>query len=89
MIITDHAYDRAKERCGWNRKALERMTEKVISHGKDCSNYAGKLKKWIDSVYFSKQTASKLLVFGNYLFIFCQGKLVTIYQIPNYLTKGL
>lgn len=31
--ITDHAYDRMKERLGWNRKAGERMAQKAFEQG--------------------------------------------------------
>ena len=89
MTITEHAYERAKERCGWNHKALNRMLEKVIAHGKRHSDYAGNMRRWIDKVYLTHKSASKLLIYGNYVFIFIGDSLITVYNIPRNLIGNL
>lgn len=33
IVITDHAYDRMKERLGWNKKAGARMAQKAYTDG--------------------------------------------------------
>lgn len=33
VILTDHSIDRAKERIGWSKKALDRMAAKAYFNG--------------------------------------------------------
>ena len=46
--ITDHAYQRMKERCGWNKKAGARMADLAFSHGIEHRNTKGKLHRFLD-----------------------------------------
>lgn len=43
IYITAHAYERMKERNGWNAKTAERMAAKIYENGKDTRNITGKL----------------------------------------------
>ena len=89
MRITDHAYDRAKERCGWNKATLDRMTKKALDYGISHKNVMGSLRKWIDYVYLSHCNANGFKIYGEWLFLFKTENhfqnetLITIYQIPN------
>ena len=48
--ITEHAYDRMKERLGWNRKAGQRMANKAYTEGKTHGETRGSLHRYLDSV---------------------------------------
>lgn len=87
MIITDHAYDRAKERCGWNKATLDRMTKKALNYGISHKEITGSLCKWVNNVYLSHCNANNFKIYGEWLFLFKTENqnefLITIYQIPN------
>lgn len=86
--ITDHAYQRMKERCGWNKKAGARMADLAFSHGIEHRNTKGKLHRFLDGIYLSHQNASKLVLYGQAVFIFCRGNiLVTVYAVPSRMRK--
>lgn len=55
MIITEHAKQRLRERCGFNKKSYERMVRKAYEDGISHKQTKGRLNKWITS----------LLMFGN------------------------
>ena len=59
MKVTKHARLRMKERCGFPKKAQERMTEKVFSEGITHAQTKGRLNKWITGLY-SKNTNAKV-----------------------------
>ena len=82
-IITEHAYKRAKERCGWNKKALNRMLERICTDGTNHNEVSGKLKRYIDKVYLTHKNASAFKIFGSYLFIFSSNRLLTVYNVPH------
>jgi len=83
ITITDHAYERAKERCGWNKNALDRMAEKVMVNGINHNKVSGQLKRYIDKIYLQHRNASAFKIYGAYLFIFSSDKLITVYKLPN------
>lgn len=88
--ITDHAYQRMKERCGWNKKAGTRMADLAFSKGIQHKDTKGSLHRFIDGIYLSHKNASKLVLYGQAVFIFCQGNvLVTVYAVPSRLRKTI
>ena len=85
--ITKHAEKRAKERCGINDKAIERMAEKVLKDGikhKDCT---GQIKKWVDKLYLEEKVANNIRLYGDKAYLFKRTTLITIIQIPNNLVN--
>lgn len=87
MIITKHAYQRAKERCGLNKQALDRVMPRMLESGIDRANTHGKLRKYLDWVYHKGYETSDLIVYNQYAFIVCDDILLTIYHIPGRLNK--
>jgi hypothetical protein len=88
MVITDHAYHRAKERLGWNAKALERMLKKVRDNGISHSQTKGSLRKWLSGEFRDhKMTDAK--IYGKHCFFFYNDKLITVISIPRSLDKFL
>lgn len=86
--ITDHAYQRMKERCGWNKKAGARMADLAFNNGIRHQDTKGSLHRFIDKIYLSHQNASKLVLYGQAVFIFGRGNvLVTVYAVPSRLRK--
>lgn len=89
MQVSKHAEDRLKERCGFNKKACERIAQKAFNEGITHSETKGRLNKWITSLYFKNERANNIRLYGDKAYIFCDETLVTVIQIPIDLTKDL
>ena len=81
-VMTDHAFDRAKERCGWNRNAAQRMANKALADGVILTDTAGSLKRYIDKQHIS-HPGHRSVIYGNSIFIFAdENVVVTILDLP-------
>ena len=87
IIITNHAYDMAKRRIGWNKSALEKMSSKAYVEGITHSQTKGRLKRFLDSKFLSYRKATNMRIYGEVLFIFVGNKLITLYTLTNELKK--
>jgi hypothetical protein len=83
ITITDHAFQRAKERMGFDRKATERIAMKAFVAGKRHTQCKGQLKKYLDTLYLQYQVANNMRVYGEAIYLFANNRLVTIYNLPN------
>lgn len=88
ILITEHAYDRAKERLSMNRTAFMKLAERAYMKGVKHCDSAGNLKKWIDKTWFSHRNADNIRIYGEVFFLFSRDKLITVYQVPNNLRKS-
>ncbi len=78
--ISNHARKRMRERCGFNKKAGERMARKAFHEGITHAHTKGNLNKWVTSLFFKAKKAA---------YIFCGEVLVTVIVIPASLKKDL
>lgn len=85
--ITEHAYQRAKERLGFGRAAVDKMASKAFYDGVVHKQAKGRLKKYFDRLYFEYRTANNIRVYGENVFLFSGQTLITVYQLPNDLKK--
>jgi hypothetical protein len=85
MEITKHAYQRAKERCGLNKKAIDHLLPIALEKGLSHKETIGSLNKWVSGVYLRYGNGSNMRVYGEYLFICDHKALITIYKVPNNL----
>lgn len=85
MTITDHAYDRAKERCGLNKSAFERILQKAVEQNITHKNTKGNLNKYITSKIMAYRIKATSLIFDKYIFIVAGSTVITVYQIPQSL----
>lgn len=81
--ITNHAYDRMKERLGWNRKAGERMACRAYTDGITHGETRGSLHRYLDSVFLSYGNATQMRIYGEALFLFSGSRLLTVYALPT------
>lgn len=88
IYITDHAYDRAKERLGMSRGAFSKLAYKAYLDGVKHCNTAGNLKKWIDGTWFNYKNANNIRIYGEVFFLFNFKTLITVYQVPHNLRKS-
>lgn len=87
--VSKHAEKRMRERCGLNKKAVERMAEKAYYNGIKHSETRGKLNKWISHKYLAKEKANNIRICGDKAFVFCDDVLVTVLQIPRIIVKDM
>lgn len=83
IYISDHAFKRMKERAGWNRDAALRMAGKVYEKGKRIQPTTARLQKWFDQkmiIYKGSMVSREFVLYGDYLFIFKNNILITMYQ---------
>lgn len=78
-----------KERCGFNRKAQDRMAQKAFNEGITHKQTKGRLHKWVTSLFFKNFNANNIRLFGDFAFIFCGETLVTVIPIPNNIKKNM
>lgn len=87
MKISNHARQRMKERCGFNRKAQDRMAEKAFYEGITHKQTKGRLYKWVTSLFFKNCNANNIRLYGGFAYVFCGETLVTVIPIPSNLKK--
>lgn len=87
MIVTKHAKERMKERCGLKEKSVDRMAKIAYEKGLRHGDLTGNLKKWVDSLYFYDRRANQIRLYGDKAYIFHNEKLITVIQIPHNLVK--
>lgn len=82
---TNHARDRMKERCGFNKSSIDRMAKIAYNKGlrhKDCG---GRLNKYITNIYFEYETANQIRIYGDKVYLFKDELLITVFNLPNNL----
>lgn len=87
--ISRHAEQRMRERCGLNKKSIERMANKAWENGIKSYETIGNLNKWVTMVYFRRKCANNVRLYGDKAYIFCENVLVTVLQIPHRLVKDM
>lgn len=87
MTISNHARQRMKERCGFNRKAQDRMAENAFNEGITHKQTKGRLHKWVTSLFFKNCNANNIRMYGDNAYIFCGETLVTVIPVPGNLKK--
>ena len=85
MIIKNHAYKRAKERLGLNKKAFDRHVGTIKSKGIMMKDLKSNLKKWVVSVIMRKKYKAVVYLYGNAMLITLGGNIITVYSIPRNL----
>lgn len=96
--ITDHAYDRMKERLGLNKKAAMKIAAIAYSYGINHADTTGNLYRYISSQAAAyRHRGFCLRIYGEAVFCFVNQKgpasedrcttLVTVWELPQNLKK--
>ena len=85
MIITPHAYSRAKERCGLNKSAFNHMLEKALINNWSHANAKPQLHKYIMALVMKHKVHFKVLLHDKYMILHTNEVVITVYQLPNTL----
>lgn len=90
VIVSRHAQERLKERCGLNKKSIQRMAEKAYTYGISRVEMNGRLHKWATSIARSGvSNATNVKLYGDKLFLFDRAILVTVIQVPSNILKDM
>jgi len=87
VLITEHAYERAKERLNWKSKVLDKMAEKAFLEGIKHKDTKGSLIRYLTKLWFNYKHCNNVRIYGENIFFFCDNRLITLYQLPNHLRK--
>lgn len=87
--ITNHAYERAKERLRWSPTVLDKMAEKAFHDGVRHSDTKGSLNRFITSIWFDYKNCNNIRIHGENMFFFAGETLITLYQLPNNFKKHI
>lgn len=88
VYITDHAMERMRGRCGWNRKTAMRMVGKVVESGTPAEEAKGWLKPYLRHVASKQDENYWNVIFGGHLFVFRHESLITVMCLPNKAAAG-
>jgi hypothetical protein len=86
IVITEHAYNRAKERLKWKKATLDRMAYKAYKEGLSHKEVNGRIKNYLEDIYRADTKLNNMRVYGENIFIFTGSRLITIYRLPNDLS---
>lgn len=89
IIITDHAYTRAKERLSLNKKALDRLALTAFQKGIKQADTVGQLQKYIAKLWFEHKKANNIRIYGEVIYFFSGNTLITLYLVPNEFRRVL
>lgn len=87
--ITDHAYERAKERLGWKREVMDKMASKALNLGIKHKDTKGSLNKYITKLWFEYKSCNNVRIYGENIYFFSGNTLITLYRLDHKLIKHL
>lgn len=89
LRITEHAYQRAKERLNWKKKTLDRMVKKAFNQGLKWKDTKGSLKEFLQWQRRQHPETNQIRIYGEHVFYFSNFALITMYRLDNGLLKFL
>lgn len=85
VILTNHAIMRGRERCNFKRNTLERIALKAITN----PNKRKDLRLYLEGIERQNtEKEVKSFVYGDYIYIFIDNKLQTVYDAPKYIRRN-
>lgn len=87
--VTDHCYERAKERLSLSKNTFLKLAQKAFDIGLKHGDTKGSLKKYLDKLWFEHKHADNVRIYGENIYIFQANNLITVYQLPNDLRKHI
>lgn len=89
VTITEHAFDRAKERLGLNEAAFKKIVLRAWLDGIKHKDTKGTLNQYITKLYMRYKNANNIRIYGEVVYVFSNQTLITVYQVPSELKKFL
>ena len=89
VIVTNHAAKRLKQRSGLPKKAVNRFAEIAFLKGKKHADVKGRLKRYLDKLFLSHMNGNNIRVYGMFVFIFQDTRLITVLSLPKSMRGGV
>lgn len=94
-ILTKHAEQRMLERCDRPkgvrkknlRKSMKKIVDRAFEEGICHSECSGELRTYLDGQFLSHKSANNMRVFNQNVYIFQGRALITVLNVPNYLSE--
>lgn len=92
FAITDHAFERARERVGWTRPTLARMLERVFHDGVTANTPKNKIREYLHR-HQAESPGRVARAYGEHVFLFNReptadaAVLVTVFPLPHGLRR--
>lgn len=83
MKVSNHAQQRAGERLGLSPGPFLKLAAKALEHGIKHVETSGSLKKHMDGLFLYRGTANNMRIYGEFIYLFCNQTLITVYGLPN------
>ena len=84
MIVTRHAGERIRKRCGLPKKATLRSAAAALRNGIGYSECTGRLKKYMEWLSLSHKRCGKTRIYNNHIYLFTvMDCLITVLPLPN------
>ncbi len=89
VIISNHAYERLKERNSWSKKAVDRMAGKIYETGITARDVKGYLKDWFLKKQLEAPSNTIHILYGDVAYVFQKSTrekapiLITAYPAPT------
>lgn len=81
--ISHHAKSRLKQRCGLKKQSFARTVEHVLLEGMKHEDASGRLKKYLDFLWFSHKNSNNTRIYGETVYLFRNSKLITVIPLPK------
>lgn len=85
VILTAHAQQRLKERCGLQKKSKERIAAKVFKKGLSIEETNGSIRKWMTTVFYNNTNINNIRLYGDKIYLFADQTLITVLFVPKHL----
>ena len=80
--ITNHAYKQCKKRLKLKKESVNKLAVKAFTEGMTHKEAKGSLSRYLSSLYFKERTANNIKLLHDYVFIFRDNMLITVYILP-------
>jgi len=84
IIVTEHAYRRAKERFNWKPKVTYKMAIRAYYNGVTYNEINNYVRKYIDNKTLNR-ISNNIILYGEILFLFRDNSLLTLHHVPAFV----
>jgi hypothetical protein len=89
VIITKHAFKRAKKRLSFTTGVLKKMATRAYESGINRAETKGFLHQYVDRLCAAEHATNNIRIYGDILYLFVDNILITLYPVPSAFRKLL
>lgn len=87
VILTNHGRKRLKERLGFPKSACDKMAQLAYDNGFKRDDARGKARRYLSKLLIQGE-ANDLRVYGEFIYVFYDNRLITVLNLPKEMRKG-